>query len=92
MTGFDLEREAMDEDEYQELFTDEMEAEQELDFSEDFQAEHEGGHIYESIEQEIEGVVDEAAEEVLPDDPHQDIKDFEEAEFIADLDAWLATV
>lgn len=65
---FDRETWEMDEDALEENFSGDLDAEQELDFNEKSQWEHEGGRIYESIEAEVEGAVEEAAIQDIPED------------------------
>lgn len=81
----------IDEEAFQELFEDELAAEIPLDFSEDFLGEHEGGKIYESIEEEIEVQVDLAAEEDLPDTEVEFQQAVTEIEW-RDVDEWLESL
>jgi hypothetical protein len=77
-----MDRDILDETAVDEIIEEwnnvEIPAEQELNFDEDFQGEHEGGHIYESIENEVGQAADEAAVEEIPDDDGNLATDYEE--------------
>ena len=71
-TNLEFSDREMDEEAYQESFNDDLDAETDLDFSEDFLAEHEPScGAYESIENEIAAAVDEAAEEIIEEDDEE---------------------
>lgn len=91
-TNFDFpDHTEMDEDEYQKLFGDDLVPEADLDFSEDFIGEHTPDDgIYESIEQEIGGAVDQAEAEIEAEESDDDaINDTEGLTAVIDLEGWL---